>query len=144
MTRRPDGSYRYVLTDDQGVRHLTAEQFADRLYRDHTSQTLLQLLFNISGPIGITWVGLGFLGQAMFTGRMLVQWIVSEKKRQSVVPVAFWWMSLIGGVMLLTYFIWRKDIVGVAGQSTGLLVYGRNLILIRRRRGTYDRRSLRS
>ena len=82
--------------------------------------------------------------QVLFTGRMLVQWLASEKRKRSVVPVAFWWMSLIGGVMLLTYFIWRKDIVGVAGQSTGLLVYGRNLILIRRRRGTYDRRSLRS
>ena len=143
MTRGPDGAYRYVLTDDQGVNHLTAEQFADRLYRDHTSRTFLQLLFNISGPIGVTWVALGFLGQAMFTGRMLIQWLVSEKRRRSVVPVAFWWLSLLGGMMLLTYFTWRKDIVGVVGQSTGLLVYGRNLILIRRQRGADERRALR-
>jgi len=142
MMRRPDGSYHYLLSDHQGVRQLTAEQFADRLYRDYTSRTFLQLLLNISGPMGITWVVLGFLGQAMFTGRMLVQWLASEKQQRSVVPVAFWWMSMLGGMMLLIYFIWRKDIVGVAGQSTGLFIYGRNLILIRSWRSADNRRSL--
>ena len=73
---------------------------------------------------------LGLLGQVLFTGRMVVQWLVSEKQKQSVVPTAFWWMSLIGASMLITYFIWRKDIVGFLGQATGWLIYVRNLWLI--------------
>jgi lipid-A-disaccharide synthase-like uncharacterized protein len=67
-------------------------------------------------------VGLGLLGQVLFTGRMLVQWLASEKQKRSVVPVAFWWMSLIGATMLLVYFTWRRDIVGVLGQATGWFI----------------------
>jgi lipid-A-disaccharide synthase-like uncharacterized protein len=85
---------------------------------------------NISSPIGILWVGIGLCGQIAFTGRMLVQWLVSEKKKKSVVPVVFWWMSLLGASMLLAYFIWRKDIIGVLGQGTGWIIYLRNLWLI--------------
>ena len=62
--------------------------------------------------------------------RMAVQWIMSERERRSVVPTAFWWLSAAGGVMLFVYFCWRKDIVGVLGQSIGLLVYARNLWFI--------------
>ncbi|ACV69613.1 lipid A biosynthesis domain protein [Desulfohalobium retbaense DSM 5692] len=80
------------------------------------------------------WVSVGLLGQVFFTGRMVVQWITSERKRRSVIPVAFWWMSLLGACMLLLYFIWRKDIVGILGQSTGLFIYLRNLRLIYRER----------
>ncbi len=65
--------------------------------------------------------------------RMLVQWIASERARSSVVPTSFWWLSLIGGMMLLTYFLRRGDPVGVAGQLFGVVVYGRNLVLILRR-----------
>jgi lipid-A-disaccharide synthase-like uncharacterized protein len=78
------------------------------------------------------WLALGFLGQAMFTGRFLVQWIASEKKKASVVPVAFWWLSIAGGLLLLAYAIHRKDPVFVLGQGAGLVVYGRNLMLLRR------------
>ena len=92
----------------------------------------LYKLLNITSPIGIAWVGLGLLGQGLFTGRMIVQWLVSEKNKRSVVPVAFWWMSLAGATMLVTYFAWRKDIVGILGQSIGWLIYSRNLWLIYR------------
>jgi lipid-A-disaccharide synthase-like uncharacterized protein len=65
---------------------------------------------------------------------MLIQWFASEKSGRSVIPVAFWWMSLIGATMLLVYFIWRRDIVGILGQATGWGIYVRNLVLIRRSR----------
>ena len=80
------------------------------------------------------WIGVGFLGQAFFTSRFLVQWIISERRRESVIPIAFWWLSLLGGGTLLAYAIWRKDPVFILGQGTGLVVYIRNLILIRRRK----------
>lgn len=82
---------------------------------------------------GTIWLGIGFLGQAMFSGRFLVQWLVSEARRESVIPVAFWWFSISGGVTLLAYAIWRQDPVFITGQAFGLLVYFRNLVLIRRK-----------
>ena len=69
------------------------------------------------------WVGLGLLGQVLFTGRMIVQWLASEKQKRSVIPVAFWWMSLGGATMLIISFIWRVDIVGILGQATGWFIY---------------------
>ncbi len=80
------------------------------------------------------WIGIGFLGQLFFTSRFLVQWIVSERRRESVIPLAFWWFSLLGGVTLLSYAIWRQDPVFIMGQATGLVVYVRNLTLIGRKR----------
>jgi lipid-A-disaccharide synthase-like uncharacterized protein len=80
------------------------------------------------------WLTIGFLGQAIFTARFLVQWMASEKKRDAVVPVAFWWLSLLGGAALLSYAIWRRDPVIVVGQSMGLFIYARNLVLIDRAR----------
>lgn len=118
----------------EGERALTPQQFADLLQSRRASSGWLATLLNISSPVGIAWVLLGLGGQLLFTGRMLVQWISSEKHRRSVVPVSFWWMSLIGATMLLAYFIWRRDIVGVLGQATGWLIYIRNLILIRKSR----------
>lgn len=76
------------------------------------------------------WMGVGFAGQAIFTARFLVQWAVSEKKRDSVVPVAFWWISLFGGLTLLTYAIHRNDPPIILGQAMGLVVYVRNLMLV--------------
>jgi len=76
------------------------------------------------------WVLVGFLGQALFTARFAVQWLVSERKRDSVVPVAFWWLSLLGGGALLAYAISRQDPVIIVGQAMGLLVYVRNLMLV--------------
>ncbi|MDY7095130.1 MAG: lipid-A-disaccharide synthase N-terminal domain-containing protein, partial [Acidobacteriota bacterium] len=65
-----------------------------------------------------------------FFARFLVQWIASERRKESVVPVAFWFFSLGGGLVLLSYALWRQDPVFIAGQSIGLLVYSRNLWFI--------------
>lgn len=80
------------------------------------------------------WLAVGFLGQALFTARFLVQWLASERERDAVVPVAFWWLSLVGGASLLAYAIARRDPVIIFGQSIGLFVYARNLVLIDRAR----------
>ncbi len=76
------------------------------------------------------WLAVGFVGQGLFTARFLVQWIASERRRRAVVPLAFWWLSLLGGGSLLAYAIARSDPVIVFGQSIGLAVYARNLVLI--------------
>lgn len=78
------------------------------------------------------WIAVGFLGQAMFFMRFLVQWIVSEKRGRSVIPIAFWYFSIAGGLILLAYAIWRRDPVFIAGQGAGLVVYVRNLVLLGR------------
>lgn len=85
-------------------------------------------------PIAGGWLILGFLGQAMFSGRFLVQWIASERRKASVVPTLFWWLSLGGGALLLAYSVYRRDPVFMLGQVTGLVVYSRNLVLLRRQR----------
>ncbi len=79
------------------------------------------------------WLTVGFLGQAFFSMRFLLQWIASEKKRESVIPVSFWFFSIGGGLTLLLYAIYRHDPVFIVGQSAGLFVYLRNLYLIRRK-----------
>lgn len=78
------------------------------------------------------WLMIGFLGQGTFFMRWVVQWIASEKHAESRVPTAFWYMSLVGGLITLAYAIYRKDPVFIAGQSIGSLVYLRNLMLIHR------------
>ncbi len=78
------------------------------------------------------WLGIGFFGQALFFGRWVVQWIASERNAESRVPVSFWYMSLIGGLITLTYAIYRKDPVFISGQAIGSVVYVRNLVLIHR------------
>lgn len=139
LQERPDGSMVYLLTDpDGGQRELSPLQFAKQHYRREQSRSVINRLFNITSPIGIAWVTLGLLGQALFTGRMLVQWLVSERNRRSTVPVAFWWMSLLGASMLLAYFCWRQDIVGIIGQGLGWVIYVRNLVMIHARSGHVD------
>ncbi|MFY8217244.1 MAG: lipid-A-disaccharide synthase N-terminal domain-containing protein [Chthoniobacterales bacterium] len=137
VVRLADGSVAYVvkrLGSDRD-RVLTPDEFTKFLYESRTRAGWLETVFNITSPVGILWVSVGLLGQILFTGRMLIQWFASEKSGRSVIPVAFWWMSLIGATMLLIYFIWRRDIVGVLGQATGWGIYVRNLVLIRRSRG---------
>jgi len=134
VIEQPDGSYRFILDEGDKKTAITPDQFAARVYGEQTRRGWLETLLNITSPIGIAWVALGFLGQALFTGRMLVQWLISEKQRRSVVPPIFWWMSLGGGTMLMIYFVWRKDIVGVIGQCTGWFIYVRNLWMIYRPR----------
>tara|TARA_R110000744_G_scaffold119261_4_gene222554 strand:- start:212 stop:814 length:603 start_codon:yes stop_codon:yes gene_type:complete len=86
--------------------------------------------FNITTWGTFGWVMIGLVGQAAFFGRMFVQWIISERTQVSTVPEIFWWFSFFGGVCLFTYFVWRVDIVGVMGQSTGIVIYARNLRLL--------------
>lgn len=114
---------------------LTPKQYIHAVQQQQQKRRsdVLFLVFNITTWVGVLWVVFGLLGQVMFTGRMVVQWLVSEKNKRSVVPVAFWWMSIVGASMLLIYFIWRKDIVGSLGQSTGFAIYARNLWLIYRK-----------
>ena len=76
------------------------------------------------------WVCVGLAGQLLFSMRFLVQWIMSERARRSVMPVAFWYFSLAGGLVLLSYAIYRRDPVFILGQATGLIIYIRNLWLI--------------
>ena len=73
---------------------------------------------------------IGFGGQGLFAARFLIQWITSENAKKSVIPVAFWYFSITGGLVLLTYAIWRKDPVIILGQTFGIFIYLRNLILI--------------
>ncbi|MEP3275382.1 MAG: lipid-A-disaccharide synthase N-terminal domain-containing protein [Stappiaceae bacterium] len=76
------------------------------------------------------WIVLGFVAQAMFMMRFVVQWIASERVGKSIVPIAFWFFSLGGGTLLLIYSIYKQDPVFIAGQSLGLIIYFRNLWLI--------------
>ena len=76
------------------------------------------------------WVIIGFIGQAFFGARFIIQWIVSEKRGESTIPLAFWYCSIGGSIILLTYAIHREDPVFIVGQSLGSIIYIRNLILI--------------
>ena len=80
------------------------------------------------------WLAVGFLGQALFFGRFFVQWIASERRKESVIPRSFWFLSLGGGIILLLYSIHRRDPVFIVGQATGMFIYTRNLWFIYRPR----------
>ena len=125
--------YRFLVHQDDGkIVELSPEELAARMHRDRTARSWGQTLMNISSPTGYIWVGLGFLGQVLFTGRMIVQWLVSERQKKSVVPPIFWWMSLVGSTMLMVYFLWRRDPIGLLGQAFGWFIYLRNIWMIYR------------
>ena len=84
----------------------------------------------VSNWVEFWWVIVGLGGQVLFTARFLVQWLASERVGRSVVPLAFWYLSIGGGLILLAYAIWRRDPVFILGQSMGLFIYLRNLFLI--------------
>jgi lipid-A-disaccharide synthase-like uncharacterized protein len=79
------------------------------------------------------WLSIGFLGQAFFSMRFIVQWMASERRKESVIPVAFWFFSLAGGVTLFVYAFHRRDPVFMIGEAAGTLIYLRNLCLIWRK-----------
>jgi len=79
------------------------------------------------------WIIIGFLGQGLFFMRFFIQWLASEKAGESVIPDAFWYFSIGGSMILLAYAIWRQDPVIILGQSTGFLIYFRNLYFIKRK-----------
>lgn len=80
------------------------------------------------------WLAIGFLGQGLFFMRFLIQWLASEKRRESIIPVAFWYFSISGGIILLAYSLWRQDPVFIMGQSLGVIIYARNLYFIHRKK----------
>lgn len=133
----PDASprFRLALRDGHEVR-LTDDEvrkiFGPRVFESLTDRPINPLfrLFNITSWSSLAWIAVGLGGQVLFAGRTFVQWMVSERARQSVVPAAFWWMSLVGGVCLFAYFAWRQDVVGVLGQCSGVVIYARNLRLM--------------
>ena len=90
----------------------------------------IQSLSNIE----ILFLVIGFTGQGLFASRFIFQWIYSEKKGESTIPIIFWYLSIYGGIGLLTYAIFRKDPVIIIGQSFGIFIYLRNLILIYRKK----------
>ena len=77
------------------------------------------------------WLVVGFGGQALFMARFVLQWLTSERERRSVIPVSFWYLSILGALVLLAYAVHRQDPVFVAGQALGVAIYLRNLQLIR-------------
>jgi lipid-A-disaccharide synthase-like uncharacterized protein len=86
--------------------------------------------FDVTTPLELFWVAVGLFGQVMFFMRFFIQWIASERRKQSVVPLAFWYFSVAGGTILLVYAIYKADIVFILGQAGGLAIYMRNLMLI--------------
>ena len=80
------------------------------------------------------WIAVGFAGQLLFSARFIVQWVLSERKGRSYIPMAFWYFSIVGGMTLLAYAIHRQDPVFIVGQAFGLIIYLRNLTLIARER----------
>ena len=80
------------------------------------------------------WLTIGLIGQGIFSARFIVQWLVSEREKRSVIPRAFWYLSLLGGLTLLMYALYKSDPVFIIGQSTGVFIYSRNLYLIHRER----------
>ena len=92
----------------------------------------LMARFNVQTPVALVWAGVGLGGQFLFFMRFFIQWIASERKKQSIVPLAFWYFSIGGGAVLLAYACYKADIVFILGQAGGLAIYVRNLMLIRR------------
>ena len=90
---------------------------------------MLNYLNNLS-QIEIIFLIIGLLGQGLFASRFVIQWILSEKKGESYIPLVFWYLSIFGGIGLLTYAIFREDPVIILGQTFGILIYIRNLFLI--------------
>jgi lipid-A-disaccharide synthase-like uncharacterized protein len=93
---------------------------------------MMELLDKIRGMS--FWLLLGFFAQILFFSRFFVQWIVSERKRASTIPVSFWYLSVAGGLLLFSYAVHIRDPVFVLGQGCGLIVYVRNLMLINRQK----------
>ena len=81
------------------------------------------------------WLIVGFVGQGCFFFRFLVQWLSSEREKRSVIPIAFWYFSMAGAMIVLAYAIHRRDPVFIVGQLTGVFIYTRNLYFIYRERG---------
>ncbi|QDU72438.1 lipid-A-disaccharide synthase N-terminal domain-containing protein [Mucisphaera calidilacus] len=131
-----EGSGPMIVLRKAGERQeISPQEFIAEVHHQQAQRTergFLYKLLDITSWTGMLWVGFGLLAQCLFMSRMIVQWLTSERAGKSVVPESFWWLSLIGSSMLMIYFTWRIEIVGFIGQSTGWLVYARNLWLLGR------------
>jgi lipid-A-disaccharide synthase-like uncharacterized protein len=126
-----DGALRATFAGwAEGRPGLTGEEMLAEIHQRRRALPWIYRLLDVTSMAGVLWVIFGFAGQGVFTARMIVQWRASEKARNSIVPPAFWWLSILGASMLMVYFVWRKEIVGFIGQSTGWFVYVRNLWFI--------------
>ena len=96
--------------------------------------------FNSLSNLEIVFLVIGFAGQGIFASRFVIQWIHSEKKGESSIPIIFWYLSIFGGLGLLAYAIFRKDPVIITGQLFGILIYTRNLILIYKKKNNEKNR----
>jgi lipid-A-disaccharide synthase-like uncharacterized protein len=142
-----EAGYEFIAPPELAKLGVVSGQEKDRVIQEQLSawnakpafERRVMGFFNISKWTNFAWVAVGLIGQAAFFGRMFVQWVVSEKSKQSQVPEIFWWFSFVGGIFLFTYFVWRVDVVGVLGQSTGIVIYARNLRLIHKQKRRGDR-----
>jgi len=142
-----EGGYEFVAPPELAKLGDVSSGEKDRIIREQVQawdarpalERRVMGFFNISKWTNFAWVAVGLIGQGAFFGRMFVQWIVSEKSRKSQVPEIFWWFSLLGGLFLFAYFVWLVDVVGVLGQSTGIVIYARNLRLIHKQKHRGDR-----
>jgi lipid-A-disaccharide synthase-like uncharacterized protein len=145
LQHEADGKIICLLREGGGaIERLLPDQLVERLYGFANAQqgvsnpswllkTWLQIktALGLWSPVVALWLGIGFFGQILFTGRMLVQWLASERSGKSVVPPLFWWMSLAGSLLLLGYFLWRRDPIGLIGQAFGSFIYLKNILWIR-------------
>ncbi len=145
-----DGTYELVSPPDAAalgridgdrLAALISEQ-RDRWNNRPAFERTLMGFFNITEWQNLVWVILGLTGQCAFFLRMFIQWVVSEKRGESQVPEIFWWLSFAGGSMMFIYFVWRIDFVGVIGQSSGVVIYARNLRLIHKQKRRAERDNL--
>lgn len=104
--------------------------------RQSDGRPLIDILafFKVESTSELWWVIVGMGAQVIFGMRFIVQWLHSERVGRSVVPVAFWHLSLVGGAVMTAYAIYREDPVFILGQALGMAVYVRNLWLIHRER----------
>jgi lipid-A-disaccharide synthase-like uncharacterized protein len=130
LHRDDQGRLQYLVSHPGGkVQTLSADELAEQLYVAGNVSGVASLL-GASSKTVVLWLGIGFFGQILFTGRMVVQWLASERKGTSVVPPIFWWMSLVGSLTLLAYFLWRRDPIGLLGQAFGSFIYLKNILWI--------------
>ena len=149
LLRQPQPTFRILLRNGWRSDVLTDAQFktayGDQAFNDilHRGDNWLFRFLNITTWGSLIWITIGFAGQGAFFGRMALQWVVSERERKSVIPESFWWLSLVGGAALFAYFAWRQDIVGVLGQTSGVVIYARNIRLIHKQHRRAERQAAR-
>lgn len=98
--------------------------------------------WNSVSVLELVWISIGLIAQLMFTMRFVVQWVASERARQSIVPELFWYFSFAGGLLLLLYATYRMDPVFILGQGMGLVIYSRNIYFIWRNKRERDTKAV--